>query len=521
MRILFTLVLTVILFSQSNAQDWSQVMKAVASDKAVDDAYGQSVSVSGNYAIVGAYLEDEDASGGGSMSGAGSAYFLERDQDGNWAEVQKVVSSDRTAGDKFGFSVSISGNYAIVGASGEDNDLNGGGLAFDAGSAYLFKRDDDGNWAELHKIVASDRAAQDLFGFSVSISGSFAVIGAYSEDHDPNGGDAKSLAGSAYIFKNDGSDTWSQIQKIVASDREPGDRFGFSVSIDKDRLISGAYFEDHDASGNNPVDEAGSAYIFEKDGSDTWNEVQKIVAPERFDDDNFGRSVSISGNYAIAGAHMEDQDASEGSNKVDAGSAYIFERAGNGVWSLEKKAVASNRTAGDNFGISVSISNNNAVIGAWHADSDAGASYVFKRNGSGNWNEDQVLSASDKASGDRFGVAGSISNGFILVGAHFKNDEGAAYFFESSTISATRDNLFAASLSVYPNPTSRNITIDLGESYQDVELVVRSLIGQTVFKRNFGTTEQLNFEIEGPSGVYVVEVQTKEGKTATLKVIKN
>lgn len=520
MRILFALILTVILFSQTEAQDWSEVMKAVASDKAIDDTYGQSVSVSGNYAIIGAYLEDENASGGSSMSGAGSAYILERDQDGKWTEVQKIVSSDRTAGDKFGFSVSISGNYAIVGASGEDNDLNGGGLAFDAGSAYLFKRDDNGNWAELHKIVASDRAAQDLFGFSVSISGNFAVVGAYSEDQDPNGGDTKSLAGSAYIFKKGGNDTWSQLQKIVASDREPGDRFGFSVSIDGDRLISGAYFEDHDASGNNTIDEAGSAYIFEKDGSDKWNEVQKIVAPERFEDDNFGRSVSISGNYAIAGAHMEDQDASEGSNKVDAGSAYIFERAGNGNWSLKQKAVASNRAVGDNFGVAVSISSSNAIIGAWHADGDAGTSYIFERSGNGSWNEAQKLSASDKASGDRFGVAVSMSNGYTIVGAHFKDDEGAAYFFESSTISATRDNFFAASLTAYPNPTDGNMTIDLGETYQEVELIVTSVIGQIVQSQKFGTTEQLNFGIKGPSGIYVVEIRTEEGKSAALKVIK-
>jgi FG-GAP repeat/Secretion system C-terminal sorting domain len=520
MRILFTLVTTLFLFAQSNAQDWSEVMKVIASDRASEDAYGQSVSVSGKYAIVGAYLEDEDASGGNSMSGAGSAYVLERDDGGNWIEAQKIVSSDRTAGDKFGFSVSISGNYAIVGASGEDHDLNGGGLAFDAGAAYIFERDGNGTWTELHKIVASDRAAQDLFGFSVSVSGDYAVVGAYSEDHDASGGDTKSLAGSAYIFQNNGDGTWSQVQKIVASDREPGDRFGYSVSIDNDRIISGAYFEDHDVSGENTIDEAGSAYIFERDGGGTWNEVQKIVAPERFEDDNFGRSVSINGDYVISGAHMEDQDASEGGNMVDAGSAYIYERDGGGVWSLAQKAVASDRAAGDNFGVAVSISDKNAVIGAWLAESEAGASYIFERDDSGVWAEAQILTASDKVNGDRFGVAVSISNAYVIIGAHFKEGGGAAYIFKSSVISSTKDNFPAESLIAYPNPTGGAITIDLGEIYSGVDLTVSNIMGQVVFTRDFGTTEQLSFDIDGVPGIYIVGIHTEEGRSATLKVLK-
>jgi hypothetical protein len=496
-------------------------MKVVASDGATDDTYGQSVSISGKYAIVGAYLEDEDASGGNTMNRAGSAYILERDDNGDWSEVQKIVASDRTAEDKFGFSVSISGDYAVVGATGEDHDENGGGLAFDAGSAYVFERAGDGTWSEVQKIVASDRNAQDLFSYSLSISGSYIVVGAYSEDEDANGGDSKSLAGSAYIFNRDGNGKWTQVQKIVASDREPGDRFGFSVSINDDRIISGAYFEDHDVDGNNTVDEAGSAYIFEKDGGDKWNEVQKIAAPERFEDDNFGRSVSIFGDFAISGAHMEDQDANEGGNLIDAGAAYIYERDGGGAWNLVQKVVASDRGGDDRFGVSVAISDKVAVIGAWQADNGAGATYILERDGNGKWNEEQILSASDKNNDDRFGVAVSISNAYAIVGAHFKANGGAAYIFKSSTISATKDNLFATSLNAYPNPMSRSMTIDMGETYFDVNLTVRNIMGQIVQYQNFGTTEQLSFEIEGSAGIYVIEIHTKAGKSATLKVIKN
>jgi ligand-binding sensor protein len=112
---------------------------------------------------VGAYLEDEDASGGATATSAGSAYIFKQTA-GVWAEQQKIVASDRAAGDAFGSSVAISGDYAIVGARSEDEDASGGATASAAGSAYIFKQI-AGVWAQQQKIVANDRAADDYFGY--------------------------------------------------------------------------------------------------------------------------------------------------------------------------------------------------------------------------------------------------------------------------------------------------------------------------------------------------------------------
>ncbi|MBN4066174.1 FG-GAP repeat protein, partial [Candidatus Amoebophilus asiaticus] len=116
MKKLLLLTLTAFCLIQAKAQDWNEAIKAVASDREANDEFGWSVSISGNYAIVGAHLEDEDTSGANYLSWAGSAYIVERDGSGNWNQVQKITASDRGADDKFGYSVSISGNYAIVGA---------------------------------------------------------------------------------------------------------------------------------------------------------------------------------------------------------------------------------------------------------------------------------------------------------------------------------------------------------------------------------------------------------------------
>jgi hypothetical protein len=182
------------------------------------------------------------------------------------------------------------------------------------------------NWNEIIKATASDRDVYDIFGYSVSISGDYAIVGAPNEDEDASGGNTIKDAGSAYIFKNIAG-TWTEAQKIVASDRASYDIFGYSVSISEDYAIVGALDTDGEASGGNAVEGAGSAYIF-KNNSGTWSEVQKIVASDRASYDDFGHSVSISGDYAIVGAPDEDEDASGGNTVYDAGSAYVFENSG-------------------------------------------------------------------------------------------------------------------------------------------------------------------------------------------------
>jgi len=222
----------------TQAQTWLETQKAVASDRAADDGFGASVSISGNYAIVGAHSEDHDTIGGNTMTDAGSAYILERNGSGNWSQVQKIVASDRAADDRFGASVSISGNYAIVGAHSEDHDTMGGNTMTDAGSAYIFERDSTGKWNQLQKIVASDRAVVDNFGNSVSISDNYAIVGAYREDEDTAGGNTLGAAGSAYVFERDGSGNWNQVQKITATDRAVGD---VCVGSDRDLPVENFY----------------------------------------------------------------------------------------------------------------------------------------------------------------------------------------------------------------------------------------------------------------------------------------
>jgi len=330
-----------------SSEDWLEQAKLLASDGASNDWFGRKVLISGDYAIITAPYDGDNG------WRSGSAYVFKRDGT-NWTEESKLLASDGANEDHFGWSLSMSGDYVIIGAAG-DNNIGGD----DSGSAYIFKRDGT-NWTQQAKLLPSDGAPFDVFGTSVSISGDYAIIGAIYDDD--NGG----TSGSAYIFKRDGTN-WTQQAKLLPSDGASGDAFGY-VSISGDYAIIGAHSDDDNGDGS------GSAYIFKRDGT-TWPEQAKLLASDGAASDRFGNSVQFDGYYAIIGALFDDDSGS------NSGSAYIFKRDGT-TWTEQAKLLASDGAASDWFGLHVSISGDYVIIGAYGDDdsgSSSGSAYVFKK----------------------------------------------------------------------------------------------------------------------------------------------
>jgi hypothetical protein len=349
------------------------------------------VSISGTYAIVGARREDT------SGVDSGAAYIFERDTDGSWNQIPTILKASNagewpSTDEYFGVSVSISGNYAIVGAEGEDSPYNNN----NSGAAYIFERTgtiEDGSWNQIKMLKASNISGNDNFGASVSISNNYAIVGAPSEDSNAVGGNGDGNEGAAYIFERTEDGSWNQVSTILkASNAGQSDEFGDSVSISGNYAIVGA--ENEDSSGTNQTGAftSGAAYIYERDGSGNWgtsvssticNETKMLKATSNFaSGDTFGNSVSIEGNYAIVGARKEDSDASGnyGNDTILSGAAYIFERAVNGSWNEIKMLKASDAEKNDYFGMSVSISDSCAIVGAYGEDTGAGlagAAYIF------------------------------------------------------------------------------------------------------------------------------------------------
>lgn len=326
-------------------------------------------------------------------------------------QAAKLTASDGATNDVFGWSVAVSSDTIVVGADDDDN----------KGSAYVFVKPSAG-WSglltETAKLVASDGAASDLFGYSVGISNDTVVVGAPGK-------------GSTYIFVKPGSG-WSGIltptSKLIASDGAANDFFGTSVGLSNDTVIVGA---DSDNIGGNA--DRGSAYVFVKPGSG-WSgiltQTSKLVASDGAANDFFGTSARISNDTIVVGTRGDDSSK---------GSAYVFIKPSGG-WGgplIETaKLIASDGGAGDYFGASVGVSGDTVVSGAiFHnigLNNLQGTAYTFVKPGSG-WSgtltETAKLIASDGGGGDRLGVAVAISGDTVVANAEKDDNKGSAYVF--------------------------------------------------------------------------------------------
>ena len=390
------LAILLIVFGVSSL--YADEVKITAEDDAGSvDSFGFSASVSGDWAIVGARGEDEN----------GAAYFFKHNVD-SWTREDEYYN-EGTGGtyDQFGNSVSICGDYAIVGAPYDE--WWTGSHTRETGTAKVFQRVGD-SWSLLQTLTPylQDEFMQ-WYGLSVGIDEDRTIVGGPGFN---NSNPYYICSGNAYIYNSDG-DSWRLLN------HEPGnyDNFGFSVSISGDYAIVGAY-------GDNS--ETGIAYIFHYENDD-WILQEELTAEADADaGDYFGYAVSISGDYAVVGAY----------NDLGKGSAYIFQRDGE-LWSRQTRVVADDGSGGDIFGVSVSISGDNLLVGAADENNengyDSGSAYLFMREGE-NWIQQQKYLAADGATGDAFGYSVSVDAENLIVGAPEHSggtdDGGYAYIYD-------------------------------------------------------------------------------------------
>ena len=402
---------------------WTET-KLTASDAAAGDQFGHSVSVYDDLVAVGAHFNDDNG------SNSGSAYVYEK-VNGVWTET-KLTASDAAANDWFGHSVSVHDDLVAVGT--RYNDDNGS----NSGSAYVYEKV-NGVWTET-KLTASDAAANDWFGHSVSVHDDLVAVGAiYNDDGGTN-------SGSAYVYEKVNG-VWTET-KLTASDAAAGDQFGFSVSVYDDLVAVSAVLNDD--GGYN----SGSAYVYEKVNG-VWTET-KLTASDAAANDWFGHSVSVHDDLVAVGAIYNDDGG------TNSGSAYVYEKV-NGVWT-ETKLTASDAAAGDQFGFSVSVYDDLVAVSAVLNDDggyNSGSAYVYEKV-NGVWTETK-LTASDAAAGDQFGHSVSVYDDLVAVGTRYNDDNGSnsgsAYVYEKvngvwtetklTASDAAANDWFGYSVSVY------------------------------------------------------------------------
>ena len=377
----------------------TELPKLTASDAAGGDEFGYAVAMSGNLAIIGASLDDDNG------FNSGSAYLFRRSADG-WAQSMKLPVKPPvvapTAVDEFyefGYAVAISSDYIVVGAPGD------GDTTFE-GAAYVYELCPDRFCqepaTEMAELQAGDAAPGDAFGSAVAVNGEHALIAARLSD-----GDGTS-SGSVYAFRRNG-DAWVETAELTASDARIGDVFGRSVAMSGEFAVIGSPSDDDVAS------DSGAAYIFQRSG-DTWTQMAKLKADDPFTGDLFGWSVALAGDFAIAGAP---------NGNGGAGAAYVFQRSGDD-WLQVDELTAGDAADDDAFGFIVALEGDDAIVGApfdVHGGIRAGSAYVFHHQG-GSWTEVNKLTASDAAADDDFGRSVAVASGHALIGARSSDDDG-------------------------------------------------------------------------------------------------
>jgi hypothetical protein len=457
--------------------------------------YGYSVSIDGNFAVVGA---------NGYNNYQGRAYVLELNGS-NWEKVAILTASDAEEGDKFGSSVCILGNQIGIGAKGNDSD---------AGCVYVFEKPLNGwaNMTETAILTASDGKADSYFGNSISISEEIIVVGAYGDDE--NG----TSTGAAYIFKKSGS-SWEnmmEIAKLTASDGEFMDRFGFSVAISGDDVVIGAYLDDDNGSAS------GSVYLFKKleGGWSSMTETAKIISPSS-ESRHFGKSLYINDNTIVIGAP---------GNQSDRGSVYIFEKELD-IWTETAYLKPKNRGSNDRFGISVAISGDNIIVGAvpssayYNIESPNESVYFFNKP-IGGWTDTTETAKIDTTfvtedirylAGFGFGYSLGISGNNVIIGSCLNGSSGSAFFYFLNYITGIEE-VIQKPIAVYPNPTSNSIHIDASEN-KIQQITVYDISGKAILNKSNGQGST-QIDLSGfEKNIYILKIVT-EDEIFTTKVVK-
>lgn len=412
--------------------------------------FGQSVAIAGNVAVIGAPGDIKD----GTPTGAAYVFVFDGSR---WNEHSRLTASDGAAADAFGQSVAIDNDRIVVGATGNDQ------VGLNSGAAYVFDLDGR-SWTQQAKLVPNS-PSDVFFGHAVAVDGDRVAVGApYSDSGTTN-------SGAAYVFRFDGS-AW--VQSIKLATRPGGgpvvsDLFGWDVALDSGTLVVGAYL-------------ANAAFVYQLDGA-TWRQVARLSGADTVANDRFGYSVDIDSGTIAVGA-VEEDDA--GNN---AGAAYIFHGAGSG-WTQQAKLLLPGTMPGSRLGWSVAMRGEMLLVGARESkgnkdQTEAGAAYVYTRQGNA-WSRTESLFANDSNAHDFFGASVALDGSVALVGAPGTDgggvDAGAAYVFSGSdtggpprptpTIAPTASTTAAPTTVPTPGPTATTPPLPTPDPAQPCETMI-------------------------------------------------
>jgi len=331
----------------------------------------------------------------------------------NWTKEQCLSEEDEAPNNDDNYGViAVSGNTLVVGAA---LDVTNGVIG---GAAYVYVRNGH-TWSLQQKLFASDRANFDQFGIAVDVVGDTIVVGAHGDN------DEGFQTGAAYVFRRNGT-TWTEEQKLKASDAAPDSAFGASVALNGQTVAIGAPGESSGALSS------GAVYVFINDGT-SWQQQGKIKANRVMNNQQLGSTVSVSGDTIVAAAPGEliGEPADDFNNVLSKGAVYIFDRTGTS-WDHQKRFFERDRNRTGGFAVRAAIDGDTIIVGDPTYDAGArftGAVYVFERKGNG-WSLKHTLAANDGQFLQAMGFAIAVSGDTVIAGTQSQFSIPAVYIFQ-------------------------------------------------------------------------------------------
>ena len=368
--------------------------------------FGMTVDIDGNTAAVG-------ASGFRFSDFPLPVVCVYTREAANWTKEQCLSEEDEAPNSDDGYGViAVSGNTLVVGAA---FDVTNGVIG---GAVYVYVRDGH-TWSLQQKLFASDRANFDQFGIAVDIVGDTIVVGAHGDN------DEGFQTGAVYVFRRNGT-TWTEEQKLKASDAAPDSAFGSSVALSEQTIAIGAPSESSGALFS------GAVYVFVNDGT-SWQQQGKIKANSAMNNQQLGSTVSVSGDTIVAAAPGEliGEPADDFNNVLSKGAVYIFDRTGTS-WDHQKRFFERDRNRTGGFAVRAAIDGDTIIVGDPTYDAGArftGAVYVFERKGNG-WSLKHTLAANDGQFLQAMGFSIAVSGDTVIAGTQSQFSIPAVYIFQ-------------------------------------------------------------------------------------------
>ncbi len=354
-------------------------------------AYGYRVAVAGDELIVTEPLNSATP---------GAVYVYGQDDSGQWAQQARLLASDASANDYFGRSLAVEGSTMFIGSTVKDNST---------GAMYRFERGADGAWTEVERFRPEDLAEGESFGRMAAMSGDMAVFAAWGHAEG---------RGGVWVYERDGSGDWNRTARLIASDGAQQDFFGYSVATDGNIVVVGAALRDRVVEADATDDEAteaegaetdpdvGAVYVFERDANGEWQE--SIVEVAWLESNAlFGWSVSVLDGDVLAGAPGESGFT---------GTVYRLAKA-DGEWSVVQALQAFDGGPGSWFGSAVSVADGSVWVGSQGANQGAGATYLVAYADDTEITGISKLEVSDLDQGDNLGTFLSVAGGTAVVTA--------------------------------------------------------------------------------------------------------